>query len=139
MKLHEWKKSFETGNAVIDGQHRGLVESLNKVPILIGEGQGKAAFAECNKFRELTLKHFKEEEKIMHEAEFPRLKTHTGEHKTFLEKIEETFSGCGQTCKKGNPCPFMEDLLFITLDHIVRNDLNFKSHLQTRNLADGGA
>ncbi len=139
MKPPEWKPSFETGNAVIDAQHRELVESLNKVSALIDEGQGKAAFATCNEFRELTRKHFEEEVKILREAEFPRLKTHLKEHKKFLGKVEEVFSGCGATCKDGISCPFIEDLSFMTLDHIVRNDLDFKSHLQTKNLADGGA
>ena len=39
MKPHEWKKSFETGNAVIDAQHRKLVASLNNISTLIGEGK----------------------------------------------------------------------------------------------------
>jgi len=136
MKLHQWKTSFETGNAVIDAQHRELVESLKTISTLIGEGKGKQAFAECLTFRELTRNHFTYESKILHEAEFPRLETHLEDHKTALGKLEEIFSDCGMICKESVPCPCMEDLSFVTVDHIVRNDLDFKSHLQTKNLAD---
>ncbi len=139
MKLPEWKKSFETGNAVIDAQHRELVDSLNKISALIGEGKGTQAFAECLTFRKLTRNHFDEEEEILRGAEFPRLKSHLVAHKKSLEQFEEIFSGCGNICKESDPCPCREDLSFLTLDHIVRNDLDFKSYLQTRNLANGGS
>ena len=101
--------------------------------------KSQQAFAGCLTFRKLTRKHFDEEAEILREAEFPRLKSHLREHGIFIGKIEEAFSGCGSICKESDPCPCLENLSFCTLDHIVRNDLDFKSHLQTRNLADGGS
>lgn len=139
MKPHEWKKSFETGNAVIDARHRELVASLNNISALIDKGKGKQAFAECLAFRKLTRDHFDEETEILREAEFPRLKNHIRTHKKTLKQFDEVFSGCGDICKESGPCPCREDLSFLTLDHIVRHDLDFKSHLQTRNLADRGS
>jgi len=136
MKLLQWKRSFETGNAVIDEQHRELIESLKKITTLIGEGEGRKAFAECLGFRKLTQKHFDDEAEILRQAGFPRHDAHLGEHKKCLGRYEEIFSGCGKACKEGAPCPGMEDLSFVTIDHIVRNDLDFKSHLQTRKFAD---
>ncbi len=139
MKLHEWKKSFDTGNAVIDAQHRGLVESLNKILTFSNEGKGALAFAECLAFRKLAEKHFNDEMKVLHEAEFPRLKTHAKEHMNLLGKFDKIFSDCAENCKDGAPCPHMEELSFMTVDHLVRHDLDYKSHLQVKNLADGDA
>ncbi len=96
--------------------------------------------AQCNEFRELTRKHFDDEVEILRKAGFPRLESHIKTHEKTLEECGKIFSNCGETCKDDNPsCPCMEDLSFLTLDHIVRNDLDFKSHLQTRNLANSGA
>lgn len=139
MKLHEWKPSFETGNEKIDAQHRGLVRSLNIIFTFSNEGKGALAFAECMAFRKLAEKHFDEEVEILREAEFPRLETHAREHMNLLGKFDEIFSVCCMVCKEGVPCPYMEDLSFLTVDHLVRHDLDYKSHLQVKNLADGGA
>ncbi len=140
MKLHEWKESFETGNAVIDAQHRRLVESLNNILTLCGEGKGDEAFAKCMAFRQLTREHFNEEVGILSEAEFPRLEAHLGEQKNFLRKVEEVFSNCGMTCKGSSSFyPCVENLWFMTVDHLLRYDLDFKSHLQAVNMADSGA
>ncbi|MDA1089960.1 MAG: hypothetical protein O3A85_06585 [Proteobacteria bacterium] len=135
MKIHQWRTSFETGNAEIDGQHRKMVECLKEIDTYIAKGN-KKAFDECLKFRKANADHAAFEESLLAEAGFSRLEMHRKAHKETEGKMQELFATCREACKDPQPTSCTKDLSYILIDHLLRSDLDFKSFLQNKNLAN---
>lgn len=136
MKIHQWRKSFETGHAGIDGQHRKMIACLDSIKALIDERKAEEAFEECLKFRKFSDDHNEYEEKVLRDSGFPRQMDHQKSHQETIDKMDEVFSSCGEACKKSAATNCMEDMSMILVEHILRGDLDFKSFLETVNLAD---
>ncbi|MBL4691073.1 MAG: hemerythrin domain-containing protein [Rhodospirillales bacterium] len=134
-KLFQWRPSFETGHSVIDEQHRSLVDFLQTITLCLGDKKGGEALAQCRKFREFLKQHFTNEEEILTQAGFPRLDSHLDAHREALDKYTTLFSECGESCTKSGNSQCMESLSYLLFDHFLRGDLDFKSFLQSKNLA----
>ena len=135
MAPRQWTKTFETGHPVIDGQHIKIFGFLDKIESLLTGDDGDATVATCKAFRAFMVKHFADEEDILRQAEFPRLRQHMEEHSRVMGQMKKFFDNCNESCRTGNADSCMEDLSFHTLDHIIRLDLGFKSHLQMKKMA----
>lgn len=136
MEIERLMGSIKTGNASIDGEHRGLFECLQEINVHLGEKKGKKAFAACQKLKKLIEAHFENEEEILRKADFPRLESHLTTHEETRKLFKEVCTACGQVCRNNDPTKCLPDLTFILIDHFLRGDLDFKSHLQTMNLAN---
>ena len=131
----QWSKSYDTGNEVVDRHHRRLMARVNKMEALIDKGNGGEAIGSCHKLRVEIRDHFAEEEDLLKAAEFPRLDDHVASHDKTQEKINQVISNCGEACINSGSSACVNELGLILLDHFVRDDLDFKSHLQTKHLA----
>lgn len=136
MEVERLMNSIKTGNATIDAEHRDLFQCLQEINAHLGEKEGEKAFATCLKLREMLEEHFESEEKILRQAEFPRLESHLISHKETRELLKQSCTTCNQVCRDNDPATCLPDLTFILVDHFLRGDLDFKSHLQTMNLAN---
>jgi len=135
MTPRPWTKSFETGHPVLDQQHQALLGMLDGLEDRVGEKNGEKAFAICKAFRTLMEKHFNDEEDVLDQADFPELPSHMQEHAQAREQIDKIINDCGEACKHGNAGPCLEKLTHHMLDHIIGDDLGFKSHLQSKKMA----
>ena len=135
MEVERLMGSIKTGNATIDGEHRGLFECLREINSHIGEKDGEKAFAACQKLGKMLKDHFESEEEILRKAKFPRLESHLISHEETQDLLKQACTECGRVCRENQPVTCIPDLTFILVDHFLRGDLDFKSHLQTMNLA----
>ena len=136
MEIERLMGSIKTGNATIDGEHRGLFECLREINAHLGEKDGEKAFAACQKLGQMLNEHFDSEEGILRQAEFPRLDSHVATHDNTRDLLKQACTECGRVCRENQPVTCIPDLTFILVDHFLRGDLDFKSHLQTVNLAN---
>jgi hemerythrin len=137
MQPIKWRKSFETGNAVIDGQHRELVACLGEIMAFTGSGKGGKAYAACQNLRRLFDAHFTDEESIICKVEFSRLAVHLASHGELREHLNTLFSTCLEACRGNCAGPCMPDLASVMIHHFLDGDLDFKSFLQAKGLANG--
>ena len=82
-----WRTAFESGNPVIDTQHRALFADANKLLGAMLEDQQKdvvAALVEA--FIADVVQHFREEEAIITRAGFPGAAGHASLHQALIEK-----------------------------------------------------
>jgi len=89
LEIFLWNENFETGIALIDKQHRVLVDLLNKYAICLIDAN---AFEIDNAFNELTTYaalHFKDEEEIWSKffIDDALLSSHKATHSEFLPAI----------------------------------------------------
>ncbi len=124
-----WLETFETGHAVIDGQHRELVDIIN----VVGAGQLKGDIAEGDRllesFVEIVKNHFKTEERILAETDFPGLEEHCIYHRQLLKQAEHARSLLDEAGAADPVEECFRQMAAFFVDDVVRWDGEFVSHL----------
>lgn len=84
-----WDKSYEVGDAVLDDQHRHIVDLLNALHnAAAGEGLDTADVILHHVVRFLEH-HFDTEEAVMQQIGFPEAAEHAAEHRRLLKQVGE--------------------------------------------------
>jgi len=117
MSMFIWKSCYEIGHSMVDKQHQYLFDLANKVV----EAKTKG---ELTKYIMLLYKyireHFRDEELLMRDVEYPGYDAHKQIHNMLLDKMNDISEKVGQdTLAKDEIKEFMEDWL---LDHILLKD-----------------
>lgn len=90
MGLIEWKDEFSVGVPAVDIEHRDLIEMINDLHGLLGEGatreQVSAALNEI--FTQISA-HFALEEKFMRDVRYDGLAEHKEEHENLLDELRD--------------------------------------------------
>ena len=124
-----WDASLETGQRLIDTQHRILVFLFRKLDVAVKTGESHATVAsvigEVNRFVEF---HFTSEENLMRETHYPQLLTHQAQHANLLAELGVYSS------KVIGRREFPEDLVYFLNDwltqHIASNDQHIAMHVR---------
>ena len=83
-------KSLETGNELIDQQHKELIDRVNKLLESCYMGTEKrAAIQTLNFLLDYTVFHFEAEEKLQQESGYPGFEAHKEQHQTFVKAVHE--------------------------------------------------
>ena len=86
----EFDDTLVTGNEMIDGQHKELIEKINQLLSACENGDGKVkAIQTLAYLSEYTEFHFGEEEKLQEEIDYPGIKEHKKEHEKLRETVKE--------------------------------------------------
>ncbi len=79
-----------TGNKTIDSQHQELIDKINDLLRSCETGKEKtAAIRTLDYLADYTDFHFKEEEKLQAEKEYPGIEKHKAQHRDFEKTIRE--------------------------------------------------
>lgn len=85
----QWSKEYETGNPEVDGQHRKLVDIVNRFEAAFNVGKGRRVMQGIlAELIDYTREHFTAEETIMREAGYDTLELHIAQHHQLLEKVQ---------------------------------------------------
>jgi len=121
----EWKPEYEIGVALIDEQHRHLVEIINRFDEALRKGRGSRQANEIlNDLTGYTQEHFATEERLMAEAGYPHLKLHQSQHRQLLQKIERLQFEHGIAGRRIT-AELHELLGYWLVNHIQRDDRAF--------------
>jgi hemerythrin-like metal-binding protein len=121
----EWKPEFETGVALVDEQHRHLVEIINRFEEALQKGKGSRQANEIlNDLTGYTQEHFATEERLMAEAGYPQLKLHQSQHRQLLQKVER-FQFDYNAAGRRITAELHEFLGYWLVNHILRDDRAF--------------
>ena len=83
-------KDLATGNDLIDGQHKELIDRVNKLVDSCTSGKEKnVAIQTLDFLMDYTVFHFDAEEKLQEEAGYPELSAHRAQHAQFKQAVEE--------------------------------------------------
>lgn len=83
-------KSLLTGNELIDSEHRELIARVNQVTSGAVAGSEKAAAVKTLDFlMDYVDIHFKDEEGLQLEYDYPLLAAHKAQHAKFAQTVEE--------------------------------------------------
>ena len=83
-------KSLETGNELIDSQHKELIARVNKLTEECAVGKEKNVAVQTLDFlMDYTVIHFADEEKLQAEHNYPLLDQHKEQHAAFVKAVDE--------------------------------------------------
>ena len=88
----EFDDSLVTGNEMIDGQHKELIDKINK---LLDSGETSkdklVAIKTLDYLADYTEFHFGEEEKLQEDIQYPGIEAHKKEHDKLREVVKELY------------------------------------------------
>ena len=86
----EFDDSLVTGNDMIDGQHKELIEKINNLLDSCELGNDKLTAVKTLEYlADYTEFHFGEEEKLQEAIDYPGFEAHKAEHKKLIQVVED--------------------------------------------------
>ena len=125
---------LETGNGLVDRQHRELFARLSALLEASRDGRGSEEVKRLLAFLgEYVVEHFASEERLMAEAGYPRLQPHRDEHRAFVATFEALRS---EFQESGADLPFVvrlsQRVTAWLKEHIYRADREMARWIQER-------
>lgn len=129
MRIVRWEKKFETGNALIDAEHKILVMLFNKLDIALKTNLPNETLSrivvEVKKFAEF---HFISEENLMYETNYSGLEIHVVQHSNLISELNLMISRISS--KKALPEELLEFLNDWLVSHIGKEDQAAARHIE---------
>jgi len=90
MAAMAWNEAFSVGNAMLDSDHRILLNLLNQLHDAIDTGQSREVVGTViNVLAEYAEHHFRREEEMMAAAGYPDLAAHREQHQALEARVRE--------------------------------------------------
>lgn len=91
---YELTKDLETGNAIIDQEHKELFRAVNQLLDSCHKGQGRAAMEPAIRFlTNYVDQHFTHEEQLQQMGGYPNRAPHKVFHEEYKKKLKQIVSG----------------------------------------------
>ncbi len=119
-----WTSNLNTGIVSIDNQHKKIVEYINQLDDARSAGGKKELVAKViDNLVSYTISHFKYEERMLEQAEYPFLKAHQNVHQLFTKRL----AGYQEQFKRGeNISEELHTMMFNWLfGHIKHDDMDY--------------
>lgn len=115
----QWLSEYSIGYEKIDLQHQRLFKLANDVYQCVCD-QGNAELVEfaLTTLIDYTVEHFKDEEQLMKENQYPDIASHRAAHKHLIEQVREL-----QQAMQAGELILMEEFLVFLQDWLVEHIL----------------
>lgn len=121
----KWDESWNTKIAVIDQQHRKLVNIVNDLGEAMKIGKSKDVVEDVlTVLIDYTKTHFRSEERLMEQKKYDGLESHKQIHQEFVEKV----LGFQQRVEAGSTIVSIQMLDFLSdwlVSHIKGEDMKY--------------
>ena len=126
-----WLAVLETGNETVDHEHRQLIEDANAIHAIISAGGSWADLvATARTMRDRCIEHFANEDKVLRATRFPDRDRHLRAHHRILTEINGILVDLESVATPNRlHWELALSLRGILIDHLLRDDLKYKSHL----------
>lgn len=121
----EWNKDWDSGNKILDKQHRELIDLGNTLMFMnLSNYEFYKIINQLEKLINHIENHFRYEEELIKEANFSDFEEHKQIHAKLVNKANELKSNClNGTINKAAFFSFLLD--DVVIDHMVREDKKF--------------
>lgn len=137
MELGNWNDKYSVNNAIIDDQHKRLLDILFRLERLISRKKDAADMvALLSDMSDYAEQHFRSEERYMERIGYPKLEAHREEHTKYtLEVLKFTLIHLDE--EPENPRDVLNFLTHWWTDHILKVDMDY-SKFALQPMVDGG-
>lgn len=129
-----WLPVLETGVVTIDREHRRLIDDANALQALLAAGAAWSRIvARARKMRDACIDHFRDEEALLAREAYGDAAAHMAEHRRVEAELRHVVALMESTAAPGPlRCELAWSMRTILIDHLLRFDLKYKSHLLYR-------
>lgn len=124
-------KDLETGNALIDSEHRQLFDAVNKLMDACSQGKGRDQIEKVVHFlNDYVAKHFSDEEKLQVQSKYPGYSGHKQFHEGYkktLSQVENQVLTSGATIATLGK---LNEVIGVLVNHIRTEDKNVAAHVK---------
>lgn len=130
---YQFTKDLETGNGLIDDEHKQLIKAINDLLDACAQGKGRTQLEQTTKFLyDYTSKHFSDEEKLQIQCKYPDYPQHRQYHEGFKKVVADLSK---QLSAEGPTVPLVGQintaLAGWLLNHIKREDKKLADYIRT--------
>ena len=127
-------KSLETGNPIIDSEHKSLIDAINSLLDACASGHGRDKIFQTMQFLlDYTEKHFSHEEKLQQQSGYPDYANHKQLHEGFkrtVRQLAEDFNKKGPTVELVSRVNTQVGTWLVA--HIKREDVKVAAHIKSK-------
>ncbi|MDR1396593.1 MAG: bacteriohemerythrin [Desulfarculales bacterium] len=130
--IYKWEKNLETGNVIIDAQHKQLINAVNSLLDACTQGKGRLEVETTLAFLgDYTISHFADEEDLQIKANYPEYPA----HKKYHDDFKVTFTEFAQKLKKEGPTDELVGEVYVSIGdwlthHIKYEDAKMAAYVQ---------
>lgn len=131
---YQLTKDLETGNALIDREHRELIDAINALLDSCSKGQGRNELEKTAQFlQSYTSKHFSDEEQLQRQNNYPDYVQHKKYHEAFKKTVADIVA---RLSVNGPTIALVGEintaLAGWLINHIKKEDKKLAAYLSTR-------
>jgi hemerythrin len=125
----EWTNEFSVNNQEMDDQHKRLFNLIEKLNKAMQEGKSNSILnSGLEELSQYAVIHFKDEESLMANVKYPKLKFHINEHRSFVDKLY-SFKQAINNKELGVSIRVINFLRDWLKSHILQIDKEYSSYL----------
>lgn len=128
---YELTKDLETGNLLIDTEHRQLFQAINNLMDACSKGKGRDQIASTTRFlNDYVAKHFRDEEQLQVRTKYPAYNMHRQFHEKYkmdLVQIGNQLNNVGPTLAVLNR---LNQAVSTLVTHIRIEDKKLAAHVK---------
>jgi hemerythrin-like metal-binding protein len=126
----QWSSEYETGNELIDSQHRLLVLLCRKVELAYSGGlERKVIVGLCQELRKFVDFHFVSEENVMREVDYPDHYHHANAHRHLVSDLDNLIRKVNEG--SGTPASLLKMMSEWLLGHIRGDDARLADYIRS--------
>lgn len=140
MAILAWSETYSVGNAMIDSDHRILINLINQLHDATETGQSRDVVGSVvNVLAEYVEHHFHREELLMAQIGYPEREQHSQSHRDLERRVRDI----RDRWMAGNRQVLDDDVMIFLkrwlTDHILRADIAYRPWIEAAADAHGGA
>lgn len=129
MYIH-WKQTYETGQPLMDAEHRLLVMLFRKLDVAIKTQQQPATISHIVlELRKCVEFHFVSEENVMRETGYPDIDEHRAQHAKLLLNLQTMINRLAS--HREYPDDVLDFLIGWLTEHIACHDQQVAEHVRS--------
>ena len=121
-----WKPYYSVGEESLDAEHQTIIKLTNDLYAAAKSGSDDRVCAVLDRLLQYAATHFRHEEQLMRECEFPELKAHQLLHEQLRHRVVELRNNCDRL----NAQEVLQFLKEWWCEHIQEQDKAFGRYLQ---------
>ncbi|MCC8028187.1 MAG: hemerythrin family protein [Clostridium sp.] len=130
---YELTKDLETGNGLIDSEHRQLFQAVNTLMDACSVGKGRDKIKSTSQFlQDYVIKHFRDEEDLQKTHQYPGYISHRQFHGGYAQTLNKI---CWEIEKEGPTIPILSKLnqhIGVLVNHIRTEDKKLAEFLRNK-------
>lgn len=130
---YELTRDLETGNSLIDSQHRQLLKAVNDLMDACSQGRGREHMETALKFLiSYVDRHFKDEEQLQAQAAYPGLSGHRQFHEGYKRQLGQVANEMRTQGATIAMLSKLNQVVGILINHIRMEDKKVAAHVKSR-------